>query len=105
MKAKVALVVWDDAWETPGEVPLSEWVHEGYETYAVGWVVNHDKNGITLCHEWWPRNVESMRNPSFIPKGMIKKVVYLDVPEEKPCEDYDIVIESKKSRRKRGGSA
>lgn len=80
MKAKVAVVVWGDAWEMPGEVPLKEWTHEDYETYAVGWVVNHDERGITLCQEWWPRNVEQMRNPTFIPSGMVKKVIYLREP-------------------------
>jgi len=80
MKAKVAMVIWGDAWESPGEIPLNEWRHEPYETYAVGWVVNHDDNGITLCQEWWPRNVEQMRNPTFIPAGMIKKVTYLRMP-------------------------
>jgi len=80
MKAKIAVVVWGDAWERQGEIPLSEWTHTDYETNAVGWVVRHDKSGITLCQEWWPSDTDRMRNPTFIPAGMIKKVTYLRVP-------------------------
>lgn len=80
LKAKIAVVRWGDAWEMPGEVPLRDWAHKDYDTYAVGWVVRHDDAGITLCQEWWPADTENMRNPTFIPDGMIKKVTYIREP-------------------------
>lgn len=75
-----AIVVWGDAHEEEGVFKVAEFDHKPVITHCCGWVVIDDKEGMTLCQEWWDREdfAGRARHLTFIPRGMIQKVTYLD---------------------------
>lgn len=73
-----AIVVWGDAWDDTGEHDLRDWAHEPYVTHTCGWVFKDDEEGISICQEWWPTAPHNGRHPTFIPRGMVIAVRYMD---------------------------
>jgi hypothetical protein len=69
----LVLVEWLDA-NTDNE-PVTEdnvsSVHRPYVIHTLGWVLQHDDIGITLCNEFY---LDSYRGRTFIPAGMIVHV-------------------------------
>lgn len=77
-----AIVVWGDAHEEEGEHEAAKFSHAPIVTHCCGWVMRDDEAGVSLCQEWWDRDDmrDKVRHPTFIPRGMILQMTYLDLP-------------------------
>jgi hypothetical protein len=69
----LVLVEWLDA-NTDND-PVTEdtvsSVHKPYTIHTLGWVLQQDEVGITLCNEYY---LDSFRGRTFIPAGMVVSV-------------------------------
>jgi hypothetical protein len=73
---KKVKVIWYDAysrdpWETPEEA--KELCRPNMKCKTVGWLLDADKNHITICHS---RNPQMVMGSLHIPRGCIKKIKY-----------------------------
>ena len=72
---KMAVVEWGDA-STSTDFGDDK-VHAPVITYSCGFVVKKNRSGITLAQDCYEKKGE-WRTWGFIPKGMIRRVVYLE---------------------------
>jgi hypothetical protein len=72
------ILIWDDASSggTADSIGLdkTKYVSEIYHTVA--WLVKKEKEGYVLATDYHPKDKE-IRGPHYIPKGMIKELIYL----------------------------
>lgn len=82
---RFALVVWEDAngnattEYAEGDMPG---VHRPAVYHSWGWIVISDERGVSLVNEWCPKD-ESYRSRMFIPRGMIREEILLDVARQR----------------------
>jgi len=76
---RMCYVMWGDAHQVEGETAVDGFKHGPLTTHCIGFVIRDDESGITLCQEWWDSHDfdGKVRNPTFIPKGMILLKEYL----------------------------
>ena len=71
------IVVWMDAWTEDCDQVRNEIDHNPLETHSIGFLVRADEVGVTIAMDSYPSSSEDIRNVMFIPRGMIRKVIYL----------------------------
>lgn len=88
MSAKLAVVVWDDAWSAGIEVLTVREVQERHKPsvmQTLGWVLVDDEQGISIANERCAdKGEECYRGHTMIPRSLIKSVTpfKLSVPRK-----------------------
>ncbi len=74
------IVVWADAWGEDKQVETAVVDHHPVMTQTIGFLVKADEVGITVSMDSYPDTPEEVRNTAFIPRGMIREVIHLNLP-------------------------
>ena len=79
MKLRLAIVTWGDAWGSNSWTAAEQLVGDEQEgpsmVRTVGWVGKGTKEGVLIRSTLTPRGASPLY--SYIPRGMIKSIVYL----------------------------
>ena len=81
----IVLVRWHDACFQSGPIFIED-IQKEYILETVGILVAEDEIAITIAGDWHSKR-NSWRYVNHIPKGMIKKIVRIPIPEEFNKED------------------
>lgn len=75
MKPHLVQVIWIDAQGSATRVYAKERDHAPIEMITVGWLLDHDKAGVSVANERFIEDgTENFRGHTFVPAGMVKRV-------------------------------
>lgn len=78
------LVEWGDAWIDSDISEYEELEFEPMLTYTIGFLISDTPAGVMLSYEHWPEAEHDVSYPTFIPRGMIRRVILLKEAVEVP---------------------
>ena len=68
-----ALVIWDDAVVSSGDVRTEEIGHKAVRYHSAGWILRQNEVGVSVAAEWAP-DEGTWRGVTFIPSGLLIEV-------------------------------
>ena len=89
---KLVLVEWGDAWVKAGAQKIDSLTCTPAVVQTVGYLVKESDQGVIVSPEYWPEDKLGINDgdevgyPSFIPKGMILRIIPLMEAQEVPAD-------------------
>jgi hypothetical protein len=73
-----------DAWGEDSQHEVSHMEHHPVETKSLGWLVKEDEVGVSIAMDTYSDSPDEVRNTAFIPRGMVRNIIYLHQPRQEP---------------------